>query len=822
MDLTTFSTLKLNIMDQERDQLEDMTDIEEFLQESSKGARGLTLATRSDDGVKYFIEFNSKGQITPKSIRNKVVKWQGTLAKLLVPLSTYEKWTSVCKKLKKIIWERFLKKFEVDSKYRKKCLQAIGVCWKNWKHRLTMKCILPFKDDPELLKTPPYRFIKPNDWSLFVKSRLSEKFQELRDVQAKRRKTNKYDHRLSRKGYVGLQEEIEKEFGPSYEVDRSEMWLLARQDSNGQFLNDSTREIAEKIKQVRKDVKDGIVSVEGKNDVLTLSLGTSEHNGRVRGAGKNFTPTNYFDIPRRVSKKKELEAENMDLKAKIKMYESLLLEKGIESPHLENVASNSAKSDNGKRKATSFDDEHSCGMTNKRSRGFVLETSNTKCKQLSNGDKASSKKSRAKSQFPKATVGDHCLEPMMFGNQDICGTNNRRPVANIKKYEKPKDGARVTTTKQFSKPHQSNGQVQECSLALGSKNNIVAKGSVFPKMGPDERLHTVPLGEENLRVSIAYPIQKTALLPIPFDEYTTVGSAMGVPLAWPKEFVIIEKANMEENCGNNDYDGRGFETNEVPQEARKEDKIDKETFNEFANLVKRIETIEELYPMDTGVFERETQFFISKGEVLDVCNFKHQSVSCIIAYIGYLHETYESSRQSYGFCYPADASQFGRKDPKKKNHYLPKKNEFPTIIKERLRNRHANQAIFIPYNTGIHWVLAMIDINANEIYYFNSLRESKEPPLGLTVMVQAAMIHLSSDESRRFQLTWKPVQCPKQSEAFECGYYVMQFMKHFIENPDKPIKTKMMELASKKAYTHGELAKTRLELITFIMSWITT
>lgn len=81
-------------------------------------------------------------------------------------------------------------------------------------------------------------------------------------------------------------------------------------------------------------------------------------------------------------------------------------------------------------------------------------------------------------------------------------------------------------------------------MALGSKNNIVAKGSVFPKMGPDERLHTIPLGEENLRVSIAYPIKKTALLPIPFDEYTTVGSAMGVPLAWPKEFVIIEKANV--------------------------------------------------------------------------------------------------------------------------------------------------------------------------------------------------------------------------------------------------------------------------------------
>ncbi|KAL5711733.1 hypothetical protein ACHQM5_013985 [Ranunculus cassubicifolius] len=66
------------------------------------------------------------------------------------------------------------------------------------------------------------------------------------------------------------------------------------------------------------------------------------------------------------------------------------------------------------------------------------------------------------------------------------------------------------------------------------------------------------------------------------------------------------------------------------------------------------------------------------------------------------------------------------------------------------------------------------------------------------------------------------VCCPKQSEAFECGYFVMRFMKHFIENPDKPIKTKLSELASKKTYTYEEMARTRLELVTFIMSWIST
>ena len=43
---------------------------------------------------------------------------------------------------------------------------------------LTVKHILPFKDELEFLKKPPaeYHFIDDEDWNIFVKNRLSEKF----------------------------------------------------------------------------------------------------------------------------------------------------------------------------------------------------------------------------------------------------------------------------------------------------------------------------------------------------------------------------------------------------------------------------------------------------------------------------------------------------------------------------------------------------------------------------------------------------------------------------------------------------------------------
>ena len=55
---------------------------------------------------------------------------------------------------------------------------TIGKCFLSFKSMLTVKYILPFKDHPELLKRPPikYTFIRDEEWTMFVKDRLSENF----------------------------------------------------------------------------------------------------------------------------------------------------------------------------------------------------------------------------------------------------------------------------------------------------------------------------------------------------------------------------------------------------------------------------------------------------------------------------------------------------------------------------------------------------------------------------------------------------------------------------------------------------------------------
>lgn len=51
---------------------------------------------------------------------------------------------------------------------------------------------------------------------------------------------------------------------------------------------------------------------------------------------------------------------------------------------------------------------------------------------------------------------------------------------------------------------------------------------MYERIEPNEAIHTVPLGESNLHVSIQVVIQKDVPLPIPIpDEMFIVGEAVG-------------------------------------------------------------------------------------------------------------------------------------------------------------------------------------------------------------------------------------------------------------------------------------------------------
>ena len=110
---------------------------------------------------------------------------------------------------------------------------------------------------------------------------------------------------------------------------------------------------------LKSQVEDGSFVTQGTSDVLTMALGTTELSGQVRGIGKGVTPTIFFHISRRGSKKhiSELESrlheEVEKCKEKDKELQALKeqfikLQGGLASPPFEKIGSNTQKSDNSK------------------------------------------------------------------------------------------------------------------------------------------------------------------------------------------------------------------------------------------------------------------------------------------------------------------------------------------------------------------------------------------------------------------------------------------------------------------------------------------
>ncbi|KAA0037125.1 putative serine/threonine-protein kinase nek2 [Cucumis melo var. makuwa] len=210
----------------------------------------------------------------------------------------YATWIDVLAELKEKIYTIVEAAFIIDNRSRKSILKTARTAFRQFKHWLTKKYILPFKNKPELLKRPPYMYsyIDQKQWKEFDK----------RKLQQERQKKNKYNHRLSRKCYANLREELKNIPSEESELDLASMWKKARVDKKGQYDNEDVQEVDE----ISKTCADKEPSP---NDVSTQALSTRESSGRVRGVGGFVTPNTYFYTAKRNEEIDKLREENEKL-----------------------------------------------------------------------------------------------------------------------------------------------------------------------------------------------------------------------------------------------------------------------------------------------------------------------------------------------------------------------------------------------------------------------------------------------------------------------------------------------------------------------------
>ncbi|KAA0053269.1 transposase [Cucumis melo var. makuwa] len=183
-----------------------------------------------------------------------ITRARRTTVQFHVPIIYFD-WPTVPKEIKDKIFEPIEAGFVVDPRSKKTIIQNAGVCFRQFKYRLTTTYVLPFLDDVEKLKFSrnEYSFIDQQHWTEFVASRLKEDFKKKSENGKEKRKKRKYNHITSRKGYANLMEELDE--------------LVATQNTTNAF---------------------------GEEDILTRALGGKDRPGILRSVGKYVTKKKYF------------------------------------------------------------------------------------------------------------------------------------------------------------------------------------------------------------------------------------------------------------------------------------------------------------------------------------------------------------------------------------------------------------------------------------------------------------------------------------------------------------------------------------------------
>ncbi|XP_040374554.1 uncharacterized protein LOC121052766 [Rosa chinensis] len=431
-----------------------------------------------------------------------------------------------------MIWSMVQKSFIVDPRSKKDVLSSAGRKWKSFKSTLTTKYILKYKDRRSLLKKKPeeYEFITQPEWEAFVKSRLTPEFLEIHEDHSRRRALNEYDHRMSRKGYANLEEELKMELGTKDDIDRAILWKKGRVDKEGNYLSETTKQRADKIDALTKDVREGIVSAVGRNDILTQALETPEQSGRVRGAGQFVTHKVYFNTSRyKSATKTQLLEQQLELmQNQINMFASLLDPEKLDPIKL-GMIRDMFRCNNGSEKA-------SCSVDKEKNLSSKEEVSKV----------ASEKEKEKKATAKKVRKWDDTPSPIDSSRESKKAKQLYKGGLMMRQRGALEDDNVITSTDKAYIPIETANVVKKgkkCKLAVDTKDNIVAMGTVIML---DGLIHGVPLGAENIYISIDVPIKEDANLPIPNEsaEIFTVKQATGTHVAWPRHLVLM---SHEEN-----------------------------------------------------------------------------------------------------------------------------------------------------------------------------------------------------------------------------------------------------------------------------------
>ncbi|KAI5393142.1 hypothetical protein KIW84_060326 [Lathyrus oleraceus] len=378
--------------------------------------------------------------------------------------------------------------------------------------------------------------------------------------------------------------------------------------------------------------------------------------------------------------------------------------------------------------------------------------------------------------------------------------------------------------------------ISPCHLYLARPTyRMVGKGKVHNNLG--ELLHTKPLPTGSLKVSVDIALEKDALLPHPDDvsDATLLGDAIGSFVAWPTDLIIVGYETPTKSKAKDKGIAREIESvasqKEIP--VAKKTEISKRTGAKKKNPSKYraclhtyLETTDisdgcvRLIPMDGAIFGFEYAEPLGKEDFDQILYHTQLSVGVINTYMRYLYDKLMGPRgleQRFSFLNPMKTNL---------TEMIRKPDEVRTYVVERfMADTDREKLFFLPFNTGDggHWLLVAINPFKEIVYYLDSLHKDWTTYPAMKTIVDTiiqtvrAQRKIQVPKRKANNITWNRVECPRQRNNIDCGYYTLRFMKETLLMDRTDIPSDYFDEYRCAYYSKDQLDEIKEELCQFII-----
>ncbi|KAM5584191.1 hypothetical protein ABKV19_003845 [Rosa sericea] len=311
----------------------------------------------------------------------------------------------------------------------------------------------------------------------------------------------------------------------------------------------------------------------------------------------------------------------------------------------------------------------------------------------------------------------------------------------------------------------------ECKLAIDSVEHIVACATVMACEDPSQLVHGTPLGDGNVRVSIYAALEEKAKVPFPVkDEIETVKQAMGSWVAWPKHLVIkshvkkppkdsAEKKKKRKEIGEEDSEiefGLAKLAPSLPASLKMLCLWGEDAFKDGHTIS---------FYMEPEVFGYSRKTYILGKDVRRMASMRELTGTCIVVYQRYLYDQLKAYKMldMVAFVDPSLIGAVGCGNGTVKAQHM----------KDRLVTAKPGQMFMLPYNSGDHWTLTLVDPDKETAYFMDPL---KRLPTGDWMSIVETVVRMYNAEKKkqgRSSVQWKNLAgIPPQPSNKECGYFI--------------------------------------------------